>query len=284
MFVYVGNTIRGSSRPLSPPVRQAKMRQSHLPGSELIPMLLQDDTHQLTARPDAGLRKELLKCGFDRALGDSDSTRNFLIRKTLEYAGEHLLFSLGEWFVSIFLRNCGLSCENSPQLLLVQPHLASHHVTDSLRKQRGRVTFQENPRNPRTDQFCCRSLIHACGHDQNLSLESLCLCLSHELCAIVLAEIEVEEYHVNGFLFHDFQSFLNRPAVSGDAESGLCTEESTYTFPEEGMIVQQQDVDYLFCGFRRSPPPPPRPAKATRERSSNPPNWARSQVRPQSCA
>jgi hypothetical protein len=32
---------------------------------ELIAMLFQDDTHQLTARPDAGLREELLKCSFD---------------------------------------------------------------------------------------------------------------------------------------------------------------------------------------------------------------------------
>jgi cobalt-zinc-cadmium resistance protein CzcA len=108
-------------------------------------MLFQDDTHQLTARPHAGLREELLKCGFDRALGDSDSIRNFFIRKTLEYAGENLLFPLGEWLRSIFLRSRDLSSESGLELLLVQPHFASHHVTDSLCKQRGRVTFQENP-------------------------------------------------------------------------------------------------------------------------------------------
>jgi hypothetical protein len=77
---------------------------SRLAVLELIPMLLQDDTHQLTARPDASLGKELLKCGFDRALRHSESRRNFFIRKTLEHAIEHLLFSLGEWLSSIFLR------------------------------------------------------------------------------------------------------------------------------------------------------------------------------------
>jgi hypothetical protein len=95
-------------------------------------MLLQDDTHQLTARPDASLGEELLKCGFDRALGHSDSRRNFFIRKTLEHAREHLLFSLGEGLSSIFLRGCDLSPEGGPQLLLVQPHLASHHVANCL--------------------------------------------------------------------------------------------------------------------------------------------------------
>ena len=48
-------------------------------------MLLQDDAHQLTTRPDAGLRKELLKRGLDGALGDSDPRSNFLVRETFEY-------------------------------------------------------------------------------------------------------------------------------------------------------------------------------------------------------
>ena len=52
---------------------------------KLIAMLLQDDTHQLTARPDTGLREELLKCSFDRAFRYSNSCRNLFIRKALEH-------------------------------------------------------------------------------------------------------------------------------------------------------------------------------------------------------
>src|ERR1039458_4990104 len=59
---------------------------SRLAVLELIPMLFQDDTHQLTARPDAGLREELLKRCFDRALRHSDLRRNLLICKTLKHA------------------------------------------------------------------------------------------------------------------------------------------------------------------------------------------------------
>jgi hypothetical protein len=36
--------------------------------SELVAVLFQDNTHQLTARSDTSLGKELLKCGFDRTL------------------------------------------------------------------------------------------------------------------------------------------------------------------------------------------------------------------------
>ena len=59
-----------------------------------------------------------------------------LIRKTLEHAGEHLLFSFGEWPCSIVRWDFDLSPESRLQLLLVQPYLASHHVTDSLCKRR----------------------------------------------------------------------------------------------------------------------------------------------------
>ena len=37
---------------------------------DLVPVLLQNDTHQLTARADSRLGKELLKCGFNGAFGD----------------------------------------------------------------------------------------------------------------------------------------------------------------------------------------------------------------------
>ena len=50
---------------------------------DLVPVLLQDDTDQLTARPNSGLGKELLKGGFNRALGDSYPRRNFFVREAL---------------------------------------------------------------------------------------------------------------------------------------------------------------------------------------------------------
>jgi hypothetical protein len=51
---------------------------------KLIAMLLQHDADQLTARPNAGVREQLLKCGFNRALRHSDSCRDLFIRKPLE--------------------------------------------------------------------------------------------------------------------------------------------------------------------------------------------------------
>ncbi len=199
-------------------------------------MLLQDDAHQLTARADASLREELLKCGFDRALGDSDSVRNLLIGKTLEYTGEHPLFSFSEPPTSIFLCS-SLVSEGGLQLLLIQPYLAGHHITDSLRQQCGRVTFQENPGNPGADQFRCHPSIQTCCHNQNLSREPLRPGQFHELPAIVLAEIEVEEYHINQFLPQNLQRLLNRPAMRSNVESRLRGEQPTYTFPEQGVVV-----------------------------------------------
>jgi len=38
---------------------------------DLVPVVLQDNSHQLTACPYSGFGKKLLKSGLDRALGDS---------------------------------------------------------------------------------------------------------------------------------------------------------------------------------------------------------------------
>jgi len=116
-------------------------------------MLLQDDTHQLTTCPDAGLGEELLKCGFDRTLRHSDSRCNLLIRKTLEHAGEDLLFPLGEWPCATVLQDFGIGAERGLQLLLVEPNFASHYVADSLRQQRSRVVFAKDSGNARADEF-----------------------------------------------------------------------------------------------------------------------------------
>jgi len=91
--------VSGPSRKLGPTITSGLPTIRELPRLavlELIPMLFQDDTHQLTARTDPGLGKELLKCGFDRALRHSDSRCNLFVRKTLEHAGKHVLFSFRE--------------------------------------------------------------------------------------------------------------------------------------------------------------------------------------------
>lgn len=67
-----------------PAVQHQRATLSRVAALELIPMLLQDDTYQLTARPDPSLGKELLKSGLDGAFGDSYPRCNFLVRKTLE--------------------------------------------------------------------------------------------------------------------------------------------------------------------------------------------------------
>jgi hypothetical protein len=54
------------------------------PATKLVPVLLQNDTYQLTARPDSSLGKKLLS-GFDGARGDPDPRCNFLVCETLEY-------------------------------------------------------------------------------------------------------------------------------------------------------------------------------------------------------
>lgn len=191
----------------------------------------------MTARPDASLGKKLLDSGFDRTLRYSDSRRNLFIGETLEYSGEHLLFAFGEWASSIVLWGSDLSPEGSLQLRLVQPYLTIYDATDPLYEQRGRVTFQKNPGYTRADQFHNRCSIDSCSHDQKLALESLCLCQAHKFPGIVLAEIEVEQYHVNGLLLQDLQSFFNRSAMSNNVESGFRSEKPTYAFPEQGVIV-----------------------------------------------
>jgi hypothetical protein len=63
----------------------ALKNRSHYVPLDLVSILLQNDTHQLTARPDSSFGEELLKRGFDGALGDSDPRCNFLVGETLEY-------------------------------------------------------------------------------------------------------------------------------------------------------------------------------------------------------
>ncbi len=200
-------------------------------------MLLQDDTHQLTARPNTSLGEELLKCGFDRALRYSDSRSNLFIRKPLEHTGKHLLFSVGEWSCSIVLWGSDLSSENGLQLSLVQPYLASHHVTDCLCQQCGRVVFSKNSRNPRAHQLRGNDCIHTCRHNENLSLESLFRCQSEKLAAVALAQIEIKEHDVNRLAPQNLQTLSNCAAVSSYLESGLRSEESTCTLSEQGVII-----------------------------------------------
>src|ERR1017187_2294873 len=200
-------------------------------------MLFQDDTHQLTARPDAGLGDELLKCGFDRTLRHPDSRRNLLVRKTLKHTGEHLLFPLREWPCSIVLWGSDLSSEGGLQLLLVQPHLVSHHVTNCLCQQCGRVVFSKNSRNPRADKLRSHACVHTCRHNENLSLESLFLCQAEKLPPIALAKIEIKEHDIDRLAPQNLQTLSNCAAVSSNFKSRLCSEETTRTLAKQGVIV-----------------------------------------------
>ena len=119
-----------------------------------------------------------------------------------------------------------LSCEfdlgsqGSLQLLLVQPHFASHHVTDCLCQQRRRVVFSKNSRNSRTDQLPCHACIHPCRHNENLSLESVFLCQSEKLPAIALAEIEIEKYYIDRLALQNLQTLSNCAAMGATSNPG----------------------------------------------------------------
>jgi len=56
-------------------------------------MLLKTNAHQLTARPDARLREELLKCSLERALRYSDLRRNLFTRKPISNTQESTYLS-----------------------------------------------------------------------------------------------------------------------------------------------------------------------------------------------
>jgi hypothetical protein len=122
-----------------------------------------------------------------------------------------------------------LSSEGGLQLLLVQPHLAGHHVTNCLCQQCGRIVLSKNSRNPRPDQLRSHARIHTCRDNENFSLKSLILCQSQKLPAIALAEIKIKEHNVNRFAPQNLQSLSNCPAVSSYLESRLRREQSACT-------------------------------------------------------
>jgi hypothetical protein len=45
------------------------------------------------------------------------------------------------------------------------------------------------------------------------------------------------------------QSIFDRSTIAGNFEPNLCSEESSHTLPEQGMVVYQQDLDSLFHRF-----------------------------------
>jgi hypothetical protein len=55
---------------------------------------------------------------------------------------------------------------------------------------------------------------------------------SEKFSAVVLTEIEVEEYQVDLPPAKDPESLFNRPAVGDNFESGLNAEETTHTLPK----------------------------------------------------
>jgi len=58
---------------------------------ELVRIFFQDNSRQMTARLGAGLRKKLLKGGFDGGFGNLDPRRNFSVRQASEQESQNLL-------------------------------------------------------------------------------------------------------------------------------------------------------------------------------------------------
>ncbi len=163
---------------------------------ELTPVLLQSDTHKLTASPHAGFGEKLLQRCFYRTLGYSDSLRDFFIHQAIEYTRKNLTFSFGKpIFFRLLTRAC--AAHRFLQEFPIKPDLSSKHIADSLDEQCRRVVFHENSRNAVANQVRGLFILHSGSNDQDFAGESLLLRQAHELAAITLSEVKIKEHDVD---------------------------------------------------------------------------------------
>jgi len=88
----------------------------------------------------------------------------------------------------------------------------------------------------RTNSAAC-SFVHAGGNHQDLAAKSALTGQTHELSAISVTEVEVEQHDINTCSLQCSKSFLDGITMRRDLEAGFARQQSGHTLPEQGMII-----------------------------------------------
>ena len=83
-----------------------------------------------------------------------------------------------------------------------------------------------------------------------------------KLPAVTLTKVEVQQHKIDGLSPQDLESLFDRPAVGNNLKVRFSTQKPAHALTKQGMVVEQQNVNRLLRGFRRSPPPLQPRAKA----------------------
>src|SRR5215475_6040329 len=114
------------------------------------------------------------------------------------------------------------------------------------------------------------------GRDHQHSARETCLfCRLHELDAIVLPKVIVQQNNVDVDFSQNLQSFLDGPTRRDDLKPGFGSQKPCNALPEKCMVIHQQNRDRLLQCVNHSMSPLPT-ANEERLQSSSPPGFLQS--------
>ena len=114
---------------------------SHRRGGE---RTLESNSHELTARADAGLVKQLLERRFDRALRCTSSRGDFLVGESFEHALQHAVLAFGQQLATTRLGRALRVIGQELHRARIDPRPAASDEPDGLRQHARRVVLQED--------------------------------------------------------------------------------------------------------------------------------------------
>jgi hypothetical protein len=103
--------------------------------------------------------------------------------------------------------------------------------------------FHKDSRDPGVNQLRHFALLDSCCYHQHLAREPRLLRRLHELPAIVMSEVIVQQDDVHMNLSKRLEGLLDRPARSDDFEARLCSQEPRDALAEKRVIIYDQNRD-----------------------------------------
>ncbi len=185
-------------------------------------VLFQCDSHQLAARPDSGLVKELLQHGLHRTLRDRQLSSDLLIRKAFKHSFEHSPLARGQVARSRpDVADRGCCGDHGSGNAAVQPHLPLHHLSNRLDQPARRAVLEEDSRRPAMQRPKDCGVVHPRRHQQHASGETLLRRLHQKPRAVFFAQIVVQQREIEGRQVGDGKRRRRRSAASRDLKVRL---------------------------------------------------------------
>jgi hypothetical protein len=110
--------------------------------------------------------------------------------------------------------------------------------------------LHEDSRDAGADELGRTSGLDSGGHDEDPSPVSALASEAHEVHAVALPQVVVQQDDVHLSGGENRQRFLDRPAVRGDVEAGLGAEKPRHALPEQRVVVDEKDLDWPRLEFR----------------------------------